>query len=115
LAVLLSERDPLAGRDAGCDLEARLSVIGQHRTLRERSRQLRRQLDRLGVTAPEKINSANAAELVLRAFPQWLGPRASWPTGSLPLTPGTRSNPAAPRPTAGKSCPRCRSRGYRRS
>ena len=72
LAVLLSERDPLAGRDAGCDLEARLSVIGQHRTLRERSRQLRRQLDRLGVTAPENIDSANAAELVLRAFPQWL-------------------------------------------
>ena len=72
LAALLSERDPIAGRDAGCDLEARLSVVGQHRTLRERSRQLRRQLDRLDPPAPEATHSANAAELVLRAFPQWL-------------------------------------------
>merc|ERR1712216_881914 len=47
LAALLSERDPLAGRDAGCDLEARLIVVGQHRTLRERSRQLLQQLERL--------------------------------------------------------------------
>ncbi len=72
LAALLSERDPLAGRDAGCDLEARLIVVGQHRTLRERSRQLLQQLERLGPPAPENNTPANAAELVLRAFPQWL-------------------------------------------
>ena len=72
LAALLSERDPLAGRDAGCDLEARLSVIGQHRSLRERSRQLHQQLDRLGPATPEHNRRPNAAELVLRAFPQWL-------------------------------------------
>ena len=72
LAALLSERDPLAGRDAGCDLKARLIVVGQHRTLRERSRQLLQQLERLGPPAPENNTPANAAELVLRAFPQWL-------------------------------------------
>jgi len=72
LAALLSERDPLAGRDAGCDLEARLRVIGQHRSLRERSRQLHQQLDRLGPATTEHNRRPNAAELVLRAFPQWL-------------------------------------------
>ena len=72
LAALLSERDPLAGRDAGCDLEARLSIVDQHRTLRERSRQLQQQLKRLGPPATKNNHSANAAELVLRAFPQWL-------------------------------------------
>ena len=72
LAALLSERDPLAGRDAGSDLEARLSVVGQHRTLRERSRQLHQQLERLGPPALDNTNPANAAELVVRAFPQWL-------------------------------------------
>ena len=72
LAALLSERDPLAGRDAGCDLEARLSVVDQHRTLRERSRQLQQQLERLGPPASKNNHAANAAELVLRAFPQWL-------------------------------------------
>ena len=52
LAALLSDRDPLSAAEVGCDLEARLEAMGEQKRckpLRELSRQLERQLERLGI------------------------------------------------------------------
>ena len=75
LATILSERDPLPISTAGCDLQLRLQAIQENRrmgSLRERSRQLQQQLARINVEAVEDSAGIDAADLVLRAFPQWL-------------------------------------------
>lgn len=77
LAALLSERDPLSRQDSGCDLGARLSALHQQKRLapiRQRSRQLQQQLQRLdpGRSDPPGSEPASAAELLLTAFPEWL-------------------------------------------
>ena len=77
IAALLSERDPLPIGAVGCDLGARLQAMREQkrlRILRDLSRQLERQLQRLQPEAPSTSNSdpIDAAELVLTAFPQWL-------------------------------------------
>ena len=74
LAAVLSERDPLAGRAVSCDLQTRLDVLQQHRSLLELSRQLRRQLDRVLPPPPEDLQNdgASAAELIAAVFPSWV-------------------------------------------
>jgi len=77
IAALLSERDPLPIGAVGCDLGARLQAMREQkrlRMLRDLSRQLERQLQRLQPEAPSTSNSdpIDAAEMVLTAFPQWL-------------------------------------------
>ena len=77
LAALLSERDPLPVGSVGCDLGTRLQAMREQKRLgmlRDLSRQLERQLQRLKPEAPAAGDSdpIDAAELVLTAFPQWL-------------------------------------------
>ena len=75
LATILSERDPLPISEAGCDLQLRLQALQQHRrlgSLRDRSRQLQRQVDRIKLEPAAEAVELDAAELVLCAFPEWL-------------------------------------------
>ena len=77
LAALLSERDPLPVGAVGCDLGTRLQAMQEQKRLgmlRDLSRQLERQLQRLQpeVEATGDSDPIDAAELVLTAFPQWL-------------------------------------------
>ena len=77
LAALLSERDPLPVGAVGCDLGTRLQAMQEQKRLgmlRDLSRQLERQLQRLQPEAPAAGDNdpIDAAELVLTAFPQWL-------------------------------------------
>ena len=75
LAAILSERDPLPISEVGCDLQLRLQAMEHSRrlgALRERSRQLMQQLARIALEPSNASAGIDAAELVLRAFPQWL-------------------------------------------
>ncbi|MEB3247415.1 MAG: ATP-dependent helicase HrpB, partial [Synechococcus sp.] len=77
LAALLSERDPLPVGSVGCDLGTRLQAMREQKRLgmlRDLSRQLERQLQRLQpeAQAASEGDPIDAAELVLTAFPQWL-------------------------------------------
>ena len=91
LAAILSERDPLPIAQAGCDLHLRLQAIQEQRRLgsvRDRSRQLQQQLARISVDPPTEPGSLDAAELVLRAFPQWLALARQGQTGRFLLRQG---------------------------
>ncbi|MEB3317538.1 MAG: ATP-dependent helicase HrpB [Cyanobacteriota bacterium] len=95
LAALLSERDPLAGGQAGCDLRERLDWLGQspsggdrdgeersRRLLRRLSRDLEEQVERaLGSTHRANAPPADPdpdpdgwilARLVAWAYPEWI-------------------------------------------
>ena len=80
LATVLSERDQLPFAEVGCDIEPRLEALKHHKRLgplRDLSRQLQRQLDRLpmageGSSAAGASTGIDAAGLVLKAFPHWL-------------------------------------------
>ena len=75
LATILSERDPLPISTAGCDLQLRLQALEEQRrlgSLRDRSRQLQHQVERVSLEPAEEGLGLDAAELVLCAFPEWL-------------------------------------------
>ena len=91
LAAILSERDPLPWRDVGCDLSARLDAMGQQKqlgALRQLSRQLQRQLNRLPPDRDHCQRRISAAELVLKAFPEWLALRRTERPGRFQLRQG---------------------------
>ena len=88
LAAILSERDPFDRRQIGSDLEARLNSIQRHPSLRTLSKQLRRQLKRLGVSHQERNDSVNAGELILAAFPEWLAQQRPGQIGRYQLRQG---------------------------
>ena len=96
LAALLSDRDPLAGRDAGADLGRRLEALDQRRECRQQqqlSRQLRQQLAALnnGDNAGSDSLDARdgiAADLLLCAFPEWLAVQREGQPGRYQLRQG---------------------------
>lgn len=100
LAALLSDRDPLAGRHAGADLNRRLDVLHRGSSCRQQqqlSRQLRQQLAALqpkSAAATSKPPSpaiaaqAAASELLLRAFPDWLALQRDGQPGRYQLRQG---------------------------
>ena len=91
LAALLSDRDPLAGRRVGADLSQRLDVLHRQRDCRPQqqlSRQLRQQLAKLTPSDREPLAPASAAELLLRAFPDWLALQRDGQPGRYQLRQG---------------------------
>ncbi|MEC8214490.1 MAG: ATP-dependent helicase HrpB [Cyanobacteriota bacterium] len=91
LAAILSERDPLPWRDVGCDLAARLDAMHEQKqlgALRQLSGQLQRQLDRLPLERDAPGPEIPAAELVLKAFPEWLALRRQEQPGRFQLRQG---------------------------
>lgn len=91
LAAILSERDPLPWRDVGCDLAARLEAMRQQKqlaALRLLSRQLHRQLDKLPQERDDRQPEISAAELILKAFPEWLALKRSDRPGRFQLRQG---------------------------
>lgn len=91
LAALLSDRDPLAGRRAGSDLNQRLDVLNRQRDCRPQqqlSRQLRQQLSRLTPSRADAVTPASAAELLLCAFPDWLAIQRDGQPGRYQLLQG---------------------------
>ena len=91
LAAILSERDPLPWRDVGCDLSARLDAMRQQKQLaaqRQLSRQLHRQLTRLPLECDDQQPEISAAELILKAFPEWLAIRRTERPGRFQLRQG---------------------------
>ena len=88
LAAILSERDPFDRRQIGSDLEARLNSIQRHPSLRTLSKQLRRQLKRLGPSPQNQGSSVSAGDLILAAFPEWLAQERPDQTGRYQLRQG---------------------------
>ena len=91
LAAILSERDPLPWREVGCDLEARLEALQRDKrlgALRQLSRQLQRQLERLPLDRDQGRSAISAAELILKAFPEWLALRRADQPGRFLLRQG---------------------------
>lgn len=92
LAALLSDRDPLAGRMAGADLHRRLDALQRDnhcRQQRQLSRQLRQQLKALQPSTDATPSTpASAAELLLRAFPDWLALQREGQPGRYQLRQG---------------------------